>query len=381
MKFLHVADLHIGRRLGGIGLAEDQRHALERIVALAEGCDAVLIAGDVYNRAQPSGEAVRMAGDFLAALAEKGKPVFVISGNHDGGELVDYCGGLLERNGVHVAGVYDGALRRHVLRDEWGEVHVYLLPFVKPIQVRAALRRLGEDADGIQTYEDAVRAALDRTPLDPEARNVLVAHQFVLGAETSDSEERAIGGLEQVPAEVFAGFDYVALGHLHSPQRLCGGRVCYSGSPLKYALSEERQRKGALVVTLGEKGSLEIETEPIPPLRDVRTVTGPLAEIADPALYSDDFIGAVVTDELLPPDPLGALRTVYPNLIYMALRNSRTNIEMDVGELEIAENKGPLEHFVDFYTLQNNQVPPDARRLAVMREIIEQVEEGSHEAD
>ena len=262
MRFLHIADLHIGRRLGGISLLEDQRHILSQIVELAASSDAVLIAGDIYNRAQPGGDAVRLTGGFLSRLAALGKPVFAVAGNHDGAELVDYCGGILAESGVHVAGDYDGTLPRLVLRDAFGEIHVYLMPFIKPLRVRAALGR-----QDIQSYEDAVRAVLERAGLDPAARNVLVAHQFVSGAATSDSEERTVGGQDEIPAALFEGFDYVALGHLHSPQRLAGGRACYSGSPLKYALSESRQRKGALWVELGAKGELRTEIAPLKPLR------------------------------------------------------------------------------------------------------------------
>ena len=381
MKFLHIADLHIGRRLNNISLAEDQRYMLDGILSAAAACDAVLIAGDVYNRASPGGEAVRLAGDFLTELSRLGKPVYMIAGNHDGGELVAYCGSMLAESGIHAVGAFDGTLERHVLRDGFGELHLYLLPFVKPAQVRAALRGR-EGAEAIETYEDAVRAALATATLDPGVRNVLVAHQYVAGAVLSDSEQRIVGGLDQVPVGVFDGFDYVALGHLHAPQRLAGGRVCYAGSPLKYHISEESQRKGVAIVTLGEKGDVRFEHRPLHPLRDVRTVTGPLMEIAAPERYSEDFVSAVITDELPPPDPLGALRIIYPNLIAMRVMNSCTNIELSTAVLETAERKDPMQHFIDFYTLQNNQVPPDQRRLDIMRDIIRQVrEEGSHAPD
>ena len=378
MKFLHIADLHIGRRLNGLSLIEDQRHILEEILSIACECDAVLIAGDVYNRAQPGGEAVRLAGDFLTRLSRLGKPVYMIAGNHDGGDLVAYCASMLADCGIHAAGSFDGTLIRHVLRDEYGEIHLYLLPFIRPVQARAALR---ESADTqIETYADAVRAALRTAPLDPAARNVLVAHQYVSGATLSDSEQRIVGGLDQVSLDVFDGFDYVALGHLHAPQRLSGGRVCYSGSPLKYALSEENQRKGVAVVTLGKKGEIAFEHRALHPLRDVRTVTGPPAEIAAPERWSDDYVGAVITDELPPADPIGALRIAYPNLIAMRIQNSRTNVEMNVAELEAAGRKDPLEHFIEFYTLQNNQVPPDDRRIDIMRDIIREAGEGEGHA-
>lgn len=376
MKFLHIADLHLGRRLGNISLLEDQRQILMEIAALAKGCDAVLIAGDVYNRAQPGSEALRLAGDFMSRLNAMGKPVYVVAGNHDGPEVVDYCGDVLRKTGIYAAGAFEGSLRRHVLRDAWGEIHIYLMPFIKPIHVRTALPE-----ETPETFAEAVEAVLRRTELDPNVRNVLVAHQYVAGAEVCDSEERAIGGLDQVPAALFEGFDYVALGHLHSPQKLLGGRVRYSGSPLKYSLSEERQRKGALIVEMGEKGSLTVETVPLKSLRDLRTVRGPLAEIARPECFSEDFVAAVVTDELPPPDPMGALRIVYPNMISMRIENSRTNMEMPAPEAEAAERKDALAHFIDFYTQQNNQVPPDARRVRIMREIITAVEEGKHAAD
>ncbi len=378
MKFLHIADLHIGRRLGNISMAEDQRYILNEIIRLSADCDAVIIAGDLYNRPQPTGEAVRMAGDFLGRLHDMEKPVFLIAGNHDGGELVDYCGGILKHANVHAAGVYEGTIPRHVLRDEYGEVHVYLMPFVKPLHVRKALKLAPNEAAG---YEDAVRRALEGIELDADARNVLVAHQYVSGAETCQSEERAIGGLDQISADVFAGFDYVALGHLHSPQRLMGGRVCYSGSPLKYSLSEEKQKKGAIRVTLGEKGAHGVEVVPLVPMRDMRTVEGPLHEIAAPECFSRDFVYAVVTDELLPADPQGALRTVYPNLMGLRIMNSRTNLEIDTGDIQVEAAKDPLEHFIDFYTMQNNQTPPDERRLEIMREIIEKAKEDRHAPD
>lgn len=380
MKLLHIADLHIGRRLNGLSLLEDQRHILDEIIGIAAECDAVLIAGDVYNRAQPGGEAVRLAGEFLTRLAALGRPVCLIAGNHDGGELVDYCSAILAGAGIHAVGRFDGRLERRVLRDEYGEVHVYLLPFLRPMEVRNALR--GGGAPEIETYEDAVRAALATVELDPAARNVLVAHQFVSGAQVSDSEQRTVGGLDQISASAFDGFDYVALGHLHAPQRMAGGRICYSGSPLKYAPSEAHQRKGVAVVTLGEKGRLDWELRALHPLRDVRTVTGTIGEIAAPERYSEDYVSAVVTDELPPPDPLGALRIAYPNLIAMSIRNSRTNVDFGAEELDPGAGRDPLGHFVDFYTLQNNQVPPDERRVAIMREIIEQVgEERERAAD
>lgn len=375
MRFLHLSDLHIGRRLGGFSLMDDQRHVLRQALATAQTCDAVLLAGDVYDKAQPGAEAIREVSDFLVALSRLHKPVLAVSGNHDSAEQVAYCRELLGESGVFMAPAFDGALTRQVLRDEYGEVHVWLLPFLRP----GAVRPYFED---VHSYEDAVRAALSTAKLDAGARNVLVAHQYVSGAESCQSETRLIGGVDQISASVFEGFDYVALGHLHSPQKLCGGRVRYCGSPLKYSLSEEHQKKAALVVTLGPKGTeVKAEAAPFAPLHELRTVTGALRDVATPERYSEDYVYAVLTDEDVLPDALGALRLTYPNLLGMRVHNSRTNEEAVFVEAQAAEALSPLEHFMAFYEAQNNGQPPDERRVAMMRRVIEEAEAKRHASD
>lgn len=374
MRFLHLSDLHIGRRISGFGLLEDQAKVLDQALEMARRADAVLIAGDIYDKAQPSAEAIRTVGDFLVRLSRMGKPVFAISGNHDSPEQVAYCRELLGECGVHMAQAFDGTMKPHVLQDEWGEVHVWLLPFIRPASVRAYFPQ-------VKTYEDAVRMALEQAEMDPAARHVLVAHQYVSGAEVCESEMRLIGGVDQIGLSVFEGFDYVALGHLHSPQQMAQGRVCYAGSPLKYSLSEEHQHKAALMVELREKGIREIEKCPFVPMREMRTVTGKLAEVADPEKRSEDYVYAVLTDEEVLMDPMGALRMTYPRLMGMRIRNSRTNEEAAEVENADAENLTPLEHFQTFYALQNHDTPPDERRLEVMRQIIEEAEEMRHAPD
>lgn len=376
MRFLHLSDLHMGRRLNGLSLLDDQRAVLAQAVDWAGECDAVLLAGDLYDKAQPSAEAVRAMSDFLVALRRAGKPVFAVSGNHDSAEQVAYCRELLGECGVFLSPVFGGALERHVLRDGWGEVHVWLMPFLRPAAVRPYF-------ENVHTYEDAVRAALSAVELDARARHVLVAHQYVSGAKPCDSETLSLGGADGVSAAAFDGFDYVALGHLHSPQRLCGGRVRYCGSPLKYSLSEERQKKAALLVELDGAGALRVEERPFAPPRDLRTVRGPLAQLADPENYSEDYVYAELTDEQALADPLGALRLTYPNLIGMRVRNSRTNEEAAEVEAADAERLTPLEHFMAFYEAQNNHQPPDERRVALMRRVIEEAEarqDAAHQA-
>lgn len=358
-----------------MSLLDDQRAVLAQAVEMASQCDAVLLAGDLYDKPQPAAEAIGVVSDFLVALRNLEKPVFAVSGNHDSPEQVAYCRELLGRCGVFLSPAFDGALHGHTLRDAHGEVRVWLMPFLRPSTVRPYF-------ENVRTFEDAVRAALSTVVREPGVRQVLVGHQYVTGAAVCDSETLSLGGADQVSAALFEGFDYVALGHLHSPQRLCGGRVRYCGSPLKYSLSEERQRKAALLVDLGPEGLRGVEERPFAPLRDLRTVRGTLQALTAPECYSEDYVYAELTDEEALADPIGALRVTYPNLIGMRVRNSRTNdgLAQAEAEVEAAEKRTPLEHFTAFYEAQNNGVPPDERRLAVMRQVIEEAEAMRHAA-
>lgn len=374
MRLLHISDLHIGRRLYGYSLLDDQRHTLGELAALARECDAVLIAGDIYDRFTPSAETVRLASDFFVALGGTGKPVFAISGNHDSAEQVAYCRELLASGGVYVAPAFGGALVRHTLRDEYGEVDIVLMPFLKPSTVRPY------SADAA-TCEDAARFVLSTAPLDPTRRSVLVAHQFVTGAEVCESETLSLGGLDRLGASVFDGFDYAALGHLHSPQSLMGGRVRYCGSPLKYSLSEVRQKKSATIVTLREKGSVEIEARPITPLRETRIARGALRELCAPERHSDDYVFAVLTDEAAPLDPIGSLRVNYPNLLGMKLESREYASGEVYAEADEAEGKSPLDHFMDFYAAQHGGREPDEARVKLMKSVLEKAEVSARETD
>ena len=331
----------------------------------------------IRDRSQPSGEAVELAGSFLTELAKLGKPCFIVSGNHDSPEQVAYCESILSGASIFVSPAFSAAPARHVLRDEFGEVHLYLLPFVRPLQVR---RAFPERAAEIRSYADAVRVAVEEMHVDPSARNVLVAHQFVLGAsapELTDSEERMVGGVDAVPAEVFDSFEYVARGHLHAPQRVRGERVRYAGAPLKYSLSEERQRKAALKVRLGAKGedgaALEVEKLPYHPLRDVRSIRGTLAELTADAGVCMDYVFVTLTDELPPLDPLGSLLQSYPNLVQLRMENRRTGGNAPI-PLERVEERSPLEHFVHFFRAQNNGQEPNAAQMALLRQVVEEAE-------
>jgi len=258
MKLLHLSDLHLGKRVYEMSMLEDQRAILDQALAFARRADVTLICGDIYDRPVPPAEAVALFGDFLARMHAQGSAVAFISGNHDSAERIAFGGGLMDQAGVYVSRVYDGTVRRVELEDDFGPVHLHLLPFVKPVHVRAAL---GQEV-GVEDYTDAMEAVIGAMDIDKRARNVLLCHQFVTGAMKSGSEEMSLGGLEDVSAQVFTPFDYVALGHIHRAQQMMGGRVRYCGAPLCYDFGESGAQKAALLVELGKKG--EMTVEPLP---------------------------------------------------------------------------------------------------------------------
>lgn len=379
MKLMHIADLHIGRRIGEFSLLDDQRFILGRMleIAGAERPDAVLIAGDVYDKGLPPGDAVSLLDDFLTALAGRGIPVCLVSGNHDSPERLGFGSRMLVKNGLHIAGVFDGGLHSVALRDSFGPVTVWMLPFVKP----AAVRPFFPDGK-IDSYDAAVRAVAAAAGMNPHERNVLVAHQFVTGAgrepERSDSESVSVGGLDNIDFTAFDGFDYVALGHIHGPQWVGRPTVRYAGSPLKYSFSEARQGKSVTMVELGEKGDVAVRTLPLAPLHDMRELKGPIERLLEAGAHADgrtDYIRAVLTDEGEIFDAVGRLRAVYPNLMRLDFENARTAAAEDpAARAQALERRAPLELFADFYREQNGaELSPGQRRL--MSEIFAGTEE------
>ncbi len=386
MKFFHLADLHIGKTVCGRSMLEAQRHVLGEVLEAvdAEKPDAVLIAGDVYDKPVPSGEAVGALDDFLVALSGKGTKVFVLSGNHDSAERIAFGGRLMADRGVHVSPVYSGEFEPVSLRDEFGEADVWMLPFVRPATVRSFLST-DEERDAVKDHTTAVKAAISRMHVDPGRRNVLLAHQFATGAERSDSEEN-VGGLDNVDASVFAGFDYVALGHIHKPQNVAKDaagavRVRYSGSPLKYSLSEAAHAKSITVVELGEKtetglAPLEIREIPLVPLHDVREIRGTFAELvsrefadaqAAEGKLSDDFVYVTLTDECDVPDAAAKLRGVYPNLMMLQYDNARTRSQKFVMDVGNVEKKSPMELFGEFFDEMNGRKMNDEENEFVLK--------------
>ena len=373
MKLIHLSDLHLGKRVNEYSMLEDQEYILKKILGLidVEAPDGVLIAGDIYDKSVPSAEAVQLFDDFLYQLARRKLQVFLISGNHDSPERLSFGSRIMDAGGIHIAPVYNGSITPLSLQDAYGTVKLYLLPFLKPIHVR----RFCEEE--ITSYTDALRAVISRMGIDPMERNVLLTHQFVTGATRSESEELSVGGTDNVDASVFAPFDYVALGHLHSPQNCGSEQIRYCGTPLKYSFSEAKDTKSVTVLELKEKGNLQLRTVPLTPLHDLVELRGSYAELTLKSFYEnttwqEDYTHITLTDEEDIPDGIGKLRVIYHRLMKLDYDNTRTRTRRELsGEAEI-ESKSPLELFSDFYALQNNQ-PMSAEQSDFMETLIEQI--------
>lgn len=365
MKIMHLSDLHLGKRLNEFNLLEDQAYILDQILKMAEEekPDAAMIAGDVYDKSVPSAEAVELFDDFLSGLAGRVPHVFVISGNHDSAERIAFGGRLMDRSGVHLSPVYRGKVEPVVLKDEAGEVSFYMLPFIKPGTVRPFFPE-----EKIESYDDALRLAIEQMKVDPAGRNVLITHQFVTGAERSESEDLSVGGTDNVDVSLFADFDYVALGHIHGPQNVGSPNVRYCGTPLKYSFSEAKQTKSITWVGLGKKGDLKVRTSALTPLRELRELKGLYGEITAKKNYEGtnrgDYVHITLTDEEDVPDAIGKLRVIYPNLMKLDYDNTRTRSGTQLSAIENVEKKSPLELFSEFYQIQNGvEMGEDAKQF------------------
>ena len=355
MKLLHIADLHLGKSLGDFDLTEDQRFILDQIVDLAvgESVDAVLIAGDVYDKSIPSEAATRLLDHFLCALAERRIKTFLISGNHDSDDRLQYGSSLFQSREIFISAVFDGSLKKESFTDAYGEIHVYMLPFVKASQVRHFYPE-----ETIETYEDAVRAVLSHAGIDETKRNVLMAHQFVAGsgedpalAGSEGMGTQSVGLVEKIGYRCFDAFDYVALGHIHSPQRVGREEVRYAGSPLKYSLGEVNNEKSVTLITCLEKGDVRIDLIPLVPLRDLRHIKGKMADLLCGAQgkEAEDFIYATLTDEEIINDAMSIFQQTYPNTVKIDYDNSHTRGAEQIDISGIAQNKTFPELIGDFY--------------------------------
>lgn len=373
MKLIHLSDLHIGKRVNEISMIEDQTYILQEILEIIdnENADAVLIAGDVYDKSVPSAEAVTLFDDFLCRIAERDLPVLIISGNHDSPERLAFGNRLMENRGIHISPVYNGEITPITLSDDHGEIHFWLLPFVKPAHVRHYY-----PDEGIESYTDAIQVAVQKMEIDKSARNVLLTHQFVTGATTCESEEISVGGTDNVDASVFADFDYVALGHIHGPQNIGSDRIRYCGTPLKYSFSETNHKKSVTIVEFGEKGDLQIRTVPLLPKHDLREIRGTYQDLTAKCNYDgtavDDYLHIILTDEEDVPEAMNRLRVIYPNLMKLTYDNTRTRSNNLIDSVEELERKSPLELLDELYELQNNQPMSEVQR-AYAQELIESI--------
>lgn len=382
MKLMHLSDLHLGKRLNEFSLLEDQSFILQQLVELvrSEQPDCVLLAGDIYDKPVPPAEAVTLFDDFLNKLAQL-TTVCVTSGNHDSAERLAFGAQLMREGGVHFCGLYTGEPQCVTLQDAYGSVHIYLLPFLKPAHVRHCLPPT--EVEQVTTYHEALRCAVERLHINAAERNVLVAHQFVTGAQTAGSEAVNVGGVDNIGAEVFAAFDYTALGHIHRAQNVGSERVRYSGTPLKYSFAEWQQEKSVTLVELGEKGSVSVTALPLAPLRDLRKLRGTYEELMSKDFYDElpkdsdgllrDFYHLTLTDEEDVPDAVQKLRSVYKNLLQLEYDNKRTRTDNAIEGAERVVEKSPLELMEEFYQLQNNQALSEKQR-AYLQGLLEKEE-------
>ena len=402
MKFMHLADLHIGKNVNGFSMLDEQRHVFKQILEhiKIEHLDAVIIAGDVYDRAVPGVDAVRVFDDFLTELADADVAVLLISGNHDSPERLNYASRLLSDKRIFMCGTFDGEPRKIVLSDDYGEVNFWLLPFIKPSYLHGIKMPDGCE-NKIDSYSDAVSAAIysiktaDSTIIDYNSRNVLVSHQFYIKSGTtplrSESELSPVGGLDAVECDMLAPFDYVALGHLHGAQKVGSENIRYAGSPVKYSFSECRQVKSATIVELCEKGNLSISAIPLEPIHDMREIRGEIEKLMSDVVSEredikerEDYLRVILTNEEEIIDPMGKIRSVYPNVMALDFENSRTVIDIsDIsnisqtsagsrqsGQSGQTEQLSPYELFSEFFLDMNGSVMSE-EQAGIIRNILD----------
>ena len=374
MKIIHLADLHIGKRVNEFSMIDDQKYILNQILEIIdkEKPDAVIIAGDVYDKQVPSIEAVELLDSFISDISKRKTTTFIISGNHDSAERLAFGSSLMAMGKIYISPVYNGKISKYTLKNDFGSANFYLLPFVKPNHVK----RFFPD-EKIESYTDAIRVVVDNLKLDTSEINILIAHQFVTGASRTESEEISVGGLDNVDASVFEDFDYVALGHIHRPQKIGTERIRYCGTPLKYSFSEVNDTKSVSIIEINSKEDFNLRTIPLIPKRDMRKIRGTYEELITKTSYentnTDDYIHVTLTDEFNVVDAIQKLRVIYKNIMKLEYDNMRTRESRKINlDDMVIENKNPLEIFSEFYKLQNNQEMDDEQK-EIIKKIMEEV--------
>ncbi len=375
MKLMHISDLHIGKKIMNISMKEEQRDVLNKILEIVrtDKPDAVLIAGDVYDKPTPSDEAVEMLDDFLYELSKTDSKIFIIAGNHDSAERVAFLNRIVSDSGIHIAPVYRGDVKPVTLTDEYGPVNIYMLPFIKPLHVRYAF---SDEAENIKTHTDAVGLAIEKMNIDKAQRNVLLSHQYVTGASTTDSE--MIGGLDNVEVSAYEGFDYVALGHIHRPQDIpASNHIRYCGTPLKYSFSEANDEKSVTMIELGQKGDVEISTIPLPAIRDFIRVENDFETIRREfeSAPTDDYVEVTLTNEETVPDAFRRLQKYMPRIMTLKYNNLRYSENMTISKAADTEKLSDMEIMERLFLEMNNQPLSDEQR-EYMEALINKVQEG-----
>lgn len=374
MKFIHLSDLHLGIRVNDFSMSDDQRYILDRILDIIdrEAPDGIIIAGDIYDKSMPPAEAVAMFDDFISSIAERKIKTFIISGNHDSAERIAFGSRIMNAGGIYLSPVYNGDIKPVVMEDEYGTVNIYMLPFVRPSAVRAFY-----PDDDTDSYSSAVGTAVKHMNADFSQRNIIITHQFVTGAVRSDSEDISVGGTDNVSADIFADFDYTALGHIHKPQNIGSERIRYCGTPLKYSFSEAKQDKSVTVIELGKKGDVDVRTVGLIPLRDMTELKGSYEELMKKSFYegtgyTEDYVHITLTDENDIPDAVSKLRLVYHRLMKMDYDNARTKKQSIIEGMTSARETDPDKLFGEFFESQNN-VPMNDEQAAFVHDIIKEI--------
>ena len=371
MKILHTSDLHIGKKLNGFSLIEDQKYILSEILKIAkeEKADALIISGDIYDKPIPSAEAVRLFGSFLTDITKLNIPAFFISGNHDSAERLSFASDLIKNSNIYISPVFSGKIEPIILNDTYGEVCIYMLPFIKPAHINH-ISEIQNSSLTVTSYDQAVNAAINNyMEIDTSKRNIIISHQFVTGAKTCESEEMTVGGTENISSENFSLFDYAALGHIHTPQNVSYKKYRYSGTPLKYSFSEAHDKKTVTLVELKEKGNINIYERELKPLRDMRIIEGLYSDIISQYTLNscNDYVKVILNDGSDIPDIIGKLRSFFPNLMNIEYLNNRTKTNQNVSSLEKeqTQNVSDIEMLELFYESQNNEkLTDEQKRLA-----------------
>lgn len=377
MKFLHTSDLHIGIEIHAHNMIEDQEYILNQILRIAkdENVDGIILAGDVYDVPTPRENAVRLLDSFVTNTSEI-CPVYMIAGNHDSAERLSFGNRILQKQKLYISDTYSGTMERVTLNDEFGELNIFMLPFIKPSIVRPLFPN-----DEIKTPDEAMIHTIKASGVDPNKRNILISHQFVTGSgitlSTTESEKSKfqIGGIDCISYHLLEPFDYVALGHIHRAQPVGRQGVRYSGTPLKYSLSEVMDEKSVTIVEVKCKGDVEVREVLLSPKRDMRRIKGTIAELTSPLVTSEgnkeDYIFAVLTENSV--NAKAKLSAIYPNIMEIIFEEEHyLEIGTDETSTEMIRKMTPQELFKEFYERRNQRPMNDFQR-----KILEEAEEAA----